>query len=223
MRDVVLKPRVGFCATGQHLVFLDAERDRYCMLAPRLEAYVRDWATGNVLEQAILADLVATGLFEPVANGRTASEQCSIPRCTDTLCGSHPTADRNPKYWIRFIWACLLLAFFNALTGTLPLKGLLAISGSPRTKKRNSSTPKDLSPLVESFVEAALFFPRKDRCLPDALALRTFLAWHSCPTRIVFGVQSEPFQAHCWVQFDNILVGQDLETVMPFSPILALP
>lgn len=223
MRDVVLKPHVGCCAAGQHMIFLDAGRDRYCMLGPRLEAHVKDWATGDIPEHDVLADLVATGLFEPASTGRTDSGLCPVPRCTRSLGGSHSATGRSPQYWLRFFWACSCLAFFNVVTGLFPLESLLAMSGSPRMKKRTPSDPDALSPLLDVFGDATLLFPRKDRCLPDALALRAFLAWQSYPARIVFGVQSEPFQAHCWVQSDNAVLGQDLETVMGFSPILALP
>ncbi len=223
MRDVVLRPNVGCCAAGQHLIFLDAERDRYCMLAPRLEAHVRDWATGNIPEQAVLADLVSTGLFVPASNDRAAPELYPVSRCTRALCGSHPPAARSFGYWLCFLWACSSLAFFNALTGLISLKSLLSLSGAPRRQNRTPPDLEALGFLLGAFSDAALLFPRKDRCLPDALALRAYLAWQSYPARIVFGVQSEPFQAHCWVQSDNLLLTQDLETVLGFSPILALP
>ncbi|OAN58640.1 lasso peptide biosynthesis B2 protein [Sphingobium sp. TCM1] len=223
MRNVVLKPHVGYCVAGPHLIFLDAERDRYCMLAGRLEAHVRDWATGDIPEPAVIAELVATGLFERAPNSRTASELSSVPRCTRALCGSHSTTDRSPGYWLRFLWACSCLVFFNALRDRLSLRILLTLSGAPRKQNRKPPDPEALISFLDSFSDAALLFPRKDRCLPDALALRAFLAWQAYPSRIVFGVQSEPFQAHCWVQSDNTVLVQDLETVMGFSPILALP
>jgi hypothetical protein len=223
MRNVVLKPHVGCCAAGPHLIFLDADRDRYCMLSPRLEANVRDWATGDIPEPAVIAELVATGLFERAPNSQTAPEISPVPRCTRALCDSHSKTDRSPGYWLRFLWACSCLAFFNTLTGLFPLNTLLVLSGAPWKQDRKSPDPAALGSLLGAFSDAALLFPRKDRCLPDALALRAFLAWQACPSRIVFGVQSEPFQAHCWVQSDNAVLVQDLETVMGFSPILALP
>lgn len=223
MRNVVLKPHVGCCAAGPHLIFLDADRDRYCMLSPRLEAHVRDWATGNIPEQAVIAELVATGLFVPAPNSRAAPEISPVPRCTRALCGSHSTTDRSPRYWLRFLWACSCLVFFNALRSRLSLRMLLTLSGAPWKQNRKPPDPEALNSFLGSFSDASLLFPRKDHCLPDALALRAFLAWQACPSRIVFGVQSEPFQAHCWVQSDNTVLVQDLETVMGFSPILALP
>jgi hypothetical protein len=178
---------------------------------------------GDILEQPVLADLVATGLFVPAPNDRAAQEFCPVPRCTRALYGSHPAAKRSSGYWLRFLWACSCLAFFNVLMSLLSLQSLLALSGAPRRKKRTPSDPEALGPLLDAFRDAVLLFPRRDQCLPDALALRAFLTWQSYPARIVFGVQSEPFQAHCWVQCDNVLLAQDLETVISFNPILALP
>jgi len=55
------------------------------------------------------------------------------------------------------------------------------------------------------------------------MALKAMLAFYGMPTKIVFGIKLEPFQAHCWVQRDNQVLGQDIFAVSAFHPILALP
>ena len=39
---------------------------------------------------------------------------------------------------------------------------------------------------------------------------------------LVLGVKLRPFEAHCWVQYGDLLVSDHLGTVEPFTPILVL-
>ncbi len=66
------------------------------------------------------------------------------------------------------------------------------------------------------------WYPRGYLCLFDALALVEFLARrHLFPTW-VFGVQAQPFGAHCWVQAGDQLLNEGAEFANQFTPIMAV-
>jgi hypothetical protein len=54
----------------------------------------------------------------------------------------------------------------------------------------------------------------------DSLALLEFLAVYRFFPRIVFGVVADPFQAHCWLQDDAVVLNDDLERLGKYQPIL---
>lgn len=75
-------------------------------------------------------------------------------------------------------------------------------------RRRRISAPScdRLVHLTRVFHALRPFYPRSYLCLFDSLALLEFLAhWELFPAW-VFGVTVDPFEAHCWVQQDTIVL-----------------
>jgi hypothetical protein len=64
------------------------------------------------------------------------------------------------------------------------------------------------------------FFSGKNRCLFNALSLVYFLQRYKHFPHFVIGVQTAPFAAHAWVQWDRIVLDGDPENVGHFAPLL---
>ncbi|RYZ14310.1 MAG: lasso peptide biosynthesis B2 protein [Alphaproteobacteria bacterium] len=62
----------------------------------------------------------------------------------------------------------------------------------------------------------------QDPCLYDALALLEFLALKNLYPTWVFGVQAQPFGAHCWLQSSDILLNESTEYAGQFTPIMTV-
>jgi Transglutaminase-like superfamily len=76
--------------------------------------------------------------------------------------------------------------------------------------------------LIVCFKKLRPLYPRPYLCLFDSLALFEYLAISgSCP-QFVFGVVADPFQAHCWLQNDTVVLNDDLERVGKYTPILCI-
>ncbi len=61
-----------------------------------------------------------------------------------------------------------------------------------------------------------------DRCLPRSIALfRALLSADYSPS-LVLGVRVRPFAAHAWVQLQDAVVGDELDRVRAYRPILVL-
>jgi hypothetical protein len=76
--------------------------------------------------------------------------------------------------------------------------------------------------LVRAFNVLRPIYPRDYLCLFDSLALIEFLAHHGLFPTWVFGVTSDPFLAHCWVQEGDTLMNDTVEHVGPFVPLMTV-
>ena len=70
-----------------------------------------------------------------------------------------------------------------------------------------------------SFHACRRLVPVQPRCLVDSLALRMFLARRRLDADLIFGVQNEPFLAHCWVQSGSLILNDALHHTRSFVPI----
>lgn len=223
MKAIILKPRVGYCDIGDRLVFLDVDRDRYVMIAPEMEMAVRDVVAGRVVDAKGRDALAATGLFISSHAAAGSSHPFSGIRPTRALCNMDERPSDKLAFGAHYIAAFLCLAFFHLVARYCPLRMRIFFATYLARLGEKALLPSKIPALLAAFHSATLLFPRKDRCLPDALALHAYLALCRLRTTIVFGVQLGPFQAHCWVQHGDVVLGQDIETVRAFRPVLALP
>lgn len=76
--------------------------------------------------------------------------------------------------------------------------------------------------LVAIFDALRPTFPVNYKCLFDSLALIEFLARYRLFPTWAYGVEIEPFNAHCWVQEGDILFNDIAEEVRRYTPIMAV-
>lgn len=80
-----------------------------------------------------------------------------------------------------------------------------------------------VSALVDVFRSVRpYFFIARDHCLLHALTLVDFLAHYGEYPIWVFGVATDPWTAHSWVQQGNFLLDSNPEKVCSLNPILAI-
>ncbi|WP_309630152.1 lasso peptide biosynthesis B2 protein [Brevundimonas sp.] len=87
-----------------------------------------------------------------------------------------------------------------------------------------ASTPLDeteLDRLVCAVRSARPFVPFQGECLQRSFELRRLLAARGIASDWIFGVRTWPFAAHCWIQIGDLVIGDRLERVRFFTPILA--
>lgn len=89
--------------------------------------------------------------------------------------------------------------------------------------KRYTFSVSRASALVDAFRQIRpYFFLAKEHCLLHALTLVNFLAHYGEFPLWVFGVSSDPWTAHSWVQHDHYLLDCNPESVCGLEPILAI-
>jgi hypothetical protein len=221
------------CIAGGHIVFLDVERDKYlCLdleatatLLPYLrrrsflfqDPLLRECAAWAAVAR-ILAELEQRNLIAlvPLAEVVPGVEQAAVP--TQSISGTldseyHRTAAGACEVFLAVL-RCAMMLRWRTFAKTV----------SRVTRRRRSAvgsrTHAERESLVQRFVAHRFRFGKTDACLLSSLALLEFLAPHGLYPQLVFGVRMRPFQAHCWVQHEVTVLGDTLDRVTQFTPIM---
>ena len=101
------------------------------------------------------------------------------------------------------------------------------VEGVRRRKKRSSVVLAleidTVRPLVAAFIYLRpLLYTAHNACLLDSLTLTRFLAAYGVFPDWVFGVKTDPFCAHCWVQQGEYVFNDSPDHVGEFAPILVV-
>lgn len=250
MPQYVLARHVFVCVQGDHVVFLDVRKDRYFALESAKTAglgyFVPGWPVPVPLAIDLLqhgADSTAPALTEKLdrgtlsgvislllekgilitdpARGKVAGITAVEPLRGDLTADATDERPRiGARLFLRFVAAAvrarLLLKYrtFEAVVDRVKFR--------PR-RTTASVTDAELAELVSAFATLRpFFFAAKDACLFDALSLSEFLATYGVFPSWVFGVQSRPFAAHCWLQLDGLVLNDTIDHVQRYTPIMVV-
>jgi hypothetical protein len=249
MPQYALARHVFVCVQGEHVVFLDVRKDRYFALESAKTAglgyFVPGWpvaepiaggfaqhttdATARVLaetvDHATLSGVISVLLQKEIltadpAKGKSADATAVTPLRGDLTADALDERPRiGPLLFSRFITAAiraqLLLNYKTFETVVERVKC--------RPKRATSITESELLALVSAFARLRpFFFTAKDACLFDALSLCEFLAGYRVFPNWVFGVQSRPFAAHCWLELDGVVLNDTVDYVQRYKPIMVV-
>ncbi|OIQ70741.1 hypothetical protein GALL_476450 [mine drainage metagenome] len=76
--------------------------------------------------------------------------------------------------------------------------------------------------LTAAFQACQPWIPFQGACLYRSFLLREALRRLGEPVWWVFGVQTWPFEAHCWLQVGDVVLDDWVERVVAYTPILAV-
>lgn len=217
MALLTLRPGVSFAPVGTRLVFLDLGNDRYCALPPAAAetlAALRSAREPADPDYPDVRRLLATGLF---ALNDSASDLDPVVH--------HPAASGlggDPGRGARFADLMAVARLLVSVRRQLRPGRLEALTAAPvPSLRRGKDNPERPSPheLAERFRAARRLLPLAPRCLRDSLALRAWLDRHGRRAMIVFGVTSEPFAAHCWLECDGVVLNDAPDRIASFVPV----
>lgn len=245
-----LAPHVHLCVAGKQVVLLDLERDKYLALARShpIGKWVRGWPALEAVEQlAVGHDAwtppVATVAVPAPEDQRVLGKMSALRMLvTDPTLGkvaAPPVIDeakvalvepellkRPDATWGQF-WS--LVRAHVAAKWSLKRRPIKEVVEAVRTRKeRASESGKTLDvSRVRTLVAAFLLlrpilYTAQNACLLDSLTLVRFLALYGIFPDWVFGVKTEPFHAHCWVQQGGHVFNDSPDFVGEFAPILVL-
>lgn len=229
-----LSPHVHVCVTDDYAVLLDLRRDKYIGIGrehmPALAAAVVGWpaTVRSKLEpsapaKALLSKMLSTGLLtaDPVVGKEARSPV--IPQAQ--FMAIEADLEYRRPITVRDVSQVLIAATkARALLKWRPIETVVA--RVQRRKEQGAGGEFDLDaarPLVEAFLHLRpLVFTTKDECLFDSLVLVELLARHQLFPVWLFGVSTNPFRAHSWVQAGDRVLNDLPERVCKFTPILAV-
>lgn len=226
------------CRSHRHFVLLDLVNDKYLCIgsqvfevlcqssnhASRLESRNVGSAIAVPDISKVVQELVDRGILVTDSTiGKEIGPEVAAPPVTSTL--ADPPADRTSLWMLRvptFVRACRRAA---RDLGHKPLhrtvQGVKDLRQHQRVG-RETWDPVKTRALIGDFVALRYLFPRSYLCLFDSLALIHFLAAYGQFPTWVFGVDAEPFTAHCWLQEGSILLNDTLANVGRYTPIMAV-
>jgi len=211
-------PGISACRPAERLVLLDLPRDRYFALTEESDAALTRLIAGTADEDdlAMVATLADHGLLVPALAGTRPSLCPAIPPARTAL--ALPTGRAT-----RWQSAFATLAIIGARRA-LKSKGLAAVIADLRTRRpaADGGSVQALHRIVAAFRGARGVISPLDQCLPRSLALARLLFRAGLLADVVVGVAVQPFRAHCWVQYGDELLVDDIDTVRRFTPILLL-
>lgn len=191
---------------GDRVILLDIANDRYfCFDEP-----------GN---RRLIAELEANGgeeWFQPDSLPRPSNWREPVRTCPDIEAGRFRLSEVARALWLqRRIEARLSSASFASILGDL--HAALETRSGRSGKITNAGRA-----CIRGFEHARLVRTAADQCLPRSVALSLGLAARGIHTRLVIGVKTAPFAAHCWVQHGGDVLSDSVEEVRRYHPILIL-
>ncbi len=236
---LVLADGVYLCVVERHAVMLDLRTDTYSAV-PLGEDLDDEPFAAEELERRLLSQLqphrtslLGAGVLvaEP-AGGTPVSAYRSLVSPARHLLGRDDArcfgltgeATRSLRIEISDVVRFASASFrASRLLKTRPI-GEVVGAVRARKARRHAEVVRidDLRRQVLIFRRLRPLYPRPYLCLFDALALVEFLARRGHFPAWVFGVQLEPFGAHCWVQIDDRVLNEETEYAREFTPIMAV-
>jgi transglutaminase superfamily protein len=205
---VLSKHIQGFPALDQHAEFgvgTQVERSNH---APVLETFLRRGiiTMGHVHTGNIVSSVV--------------SLHGSLISIGDEITGQTVNPSRHvPTFLSCLVWssACLRCVPLRLIVRHVYRRRSAAIAKGYTFSLSRTSALVDAFRLIRPY-----FFLAKNHCLLHALTLVNFLAHYAEFPLWVFGVNSDPWTAHSWVQQDHYLLDCNPENVCGLEPILAI-
>lgn len=189
----LLAPHARAAILGARAIVLDLRRDRYLMTdAGALSVLVAQPHTPSRLREELRARALLKDDGDEAAPCRAA-----LPWGPDVM-----------RFWLSALWARRVMRARALACAIARLEQAPALP--------NASAIGDA---VAAFSAWRPWYPRPNKCLFDALALGAFLRSRNWQVEIRFGVQLDPFAAHCWVEHAGAIAGDDPEYCAAFTPL----
>ena len=227
-----------FCVYGSRFVFLQLRTDQYTLVNGSEADFLFDLLNRNGMhgsenreeteETTDFSDDQLSGFFSrrllttKSGEGKILTPTLLDPATKMLIEEEYALSpDITFSHIANFTWACLvaeaLLKFH--IRKTVHAVRRLRPTGNRTKDQSEFSEAKDV---VRIFKKLRMWHPRNFLCRFDSLLLLQFLARYEIYPHWVYGVQLEPWSAHCWVQHNGILFDDELERVSEYKPIMVI-
>ena len=222
------RPGLHSCRIGQTRIFLDIPADRYFALTGQAADHVcrlLSLAEGDRLPDELRASFARfreLDLLRPMSGPETGHRpNMRPPPIGSAFAASSPAPDR--------LWPSAL-PLFSAGCATLFLTRMRAFKScvdAARSWTGGNVSGDNL--LYEAIDQARAFhrimpylFSRHDACLFRSLFLLRYLHARGIAADWEFGVRLSPFCAHCWVEYEGIVLNDHQDTILAYTKILSV-
>lgn len=217
-----LKPGISFCQVAGRTVFLDLPADRYFCLSPDAEhSFVRlaGGASPQPEDARILKGLETRGVLRAGEAGTVRFSCPAVPEAHSSLLDAAPVPVPPNQ---------TLLAALALMRAPLQLRLFGLHAAITRLRKRKMRLEpgrleqEKLARGAAAFARLRAIATTNDQCLPRSLAVAERLFAAGVGAELVLAVKLQPFAAHAWVQWRDIVVNDRVDAVRDFTPILVV-
>lgn len=213
--QLTLKPAIHAAVVDEHIVFLDAVAGAYFCRPCDGAEILPDRQTIALDDDDLASDLLASDLARTVGEPTPARRWSSPPRTTALRpTYPHPRA-KDVRDGLVALWDLA-----RTYRGRSFAQVLAAARAGP--SRRLVDRPSDLHELLDGFQRWAPYAPVTYKCLLRSFLLLRFLHRHGQDAAWVFGVTTWPFEAHCWLQVEDMVLDDELDRVVRYTPIMVL-
>lgn len=231
-----LKRHVFSCLVNSHLVLMDAKNDQYHMieqaelqgligvlsglepLACRIRPLDSDLSSSSTAEVVkwLLDNDLATDQAE-LGHPAVLIHQRKRQELERDLC-----SELDNKICLRYLpVACLALISAVVAKYASPLERTLARLSQKKLNDQKSVPLARAIELTKVFHGLRILIPIKRNCFLDSLALLRFLRFYKINAELVFGIAIDPFNAHCWVEYDGHYLNDRPSNTLEMATIFA--
>lgn len=214
-----LRDGLSFCRIGERSLFLDLVADRYFCLSAPLDRAFSALCESAPVDPALASTLVEMGIL-------IASRDAPSPGpCAARSWIATGKSDLHARPSIASIAMALARrALWSRRVRHRPLAENIQYLERQKQKdaRTGSPAPAAIARIEGAYRRAALIVPTRDRCLATSMALMSALMAQGARADLVLGVKLDPFQAHCWVELDGAVIGDEPDLLRPFTPILVV-
>lgn len=234
--NLALNEDVFFCLSEGQGIFLDLGRDAYSAVPLSVShAGTREPPSDEEITAALQPfrhELLEADLLTECCE-RSAGFQAfrSITRPAKHIC--HPDdqrafgASRASGQMARVSLTDVTMFFWASAKAARHLKNrhlrdIVRAVAKRKARRVGHHSTEDIRQNLAVFRLLRPWYPAGYLCIFDALALIEFLAMKNQFPTWVFGVQAQPFGAHCWVQVEDQVLNEASEYTAQFTPIMAI-
>lgn len=217
-----LRPHLSYCVIDGRAIFLDLDGDRYFRLDDCLEAAFLAYVRAKEVDKAGIDALIEHEILIPGPTSDHRSHRLSLP----TRSSLELTSGSGPIRMTAILKVFMIVRHTRRQLRTQPLKEVLDDLVRYRDGCRRNSVPSGshdarILDIAGRFARSRLYVPFETSasCLLDSVALTKYLAGHDLSANIVFGVTSDPFSAHCWVQCGDLVLNDTVGNATAYTPI----
>ncbi|MNS15933.1 hypothetical protein D3C72_475730 [compost metagenome] len=216
--DLWCLPHVHLIVIDEDVIVLDLESDHYDCLVD-----AASWLASGDDGRILVPNQAAAAALQ---DARIATDTPPPPRPLRSRPEREIAVLPDPS-GSEVLRALLHLAAATAIFRGKPLLELVRFAAAPPSSSSPTASPErdavadgDIAVLVSAARHARPWVPFEGECLQRAFQLRYYLAHRGIRTDWVFGVRTWPFSAHCWLQIGGLVVGDRLERVARYTPIM---
>ncbi|TAA07637.1 lasso peptide biosynthesis B2 protein [Pseudoxanthomonas winnipegensis] len=212
---------VSYCHYDDRLIFLDTSRDRYFQISQSLERHFLEFVASGETDATSLIRLTE---LEILVRGDTGTPNpTQLPRPARSALEQREARTKLTSRVTRDVFTSLIAMQWRLKHWRL--KEVLALLAYRENEEAVTSEQESILQTHEAiaasiaFQRVRPFVPVAPCCLVDSLALAAFMTKRGIRTHLVFAVACDPFSAHAWTQYDDVVLNDTTGNVLNYVPI----